>query len=91
METDTEYKPNCTPENLLSPEEIAQIDSLELGSQSWGDLENYHPRDLKANINISIDSDIIQALRAEAKNKNTDYQTLLNQKLREYLFNEKLD
>lgn len=42
----------------------------------------------KVRINMFIDGDLLIKIREEAKNRNTKYQTLINQSLREFFLNE---
>ena len=75
-----------TPEDLLTPEEKAPDDEPETVYEEWEELENYQPKDLKARINIFLDIDLFMMLTKEAEKNNTDYITVLIQKLREYIF-----
>lgn len=45
----------------------------------------------KIRITTMVDADILDELKAQAKKKNTKYQTLLNDTLRDVLFGERID
>jgi len=45
-------------------------------------------RNIKVRISTYLDMDVLKTLKAEAKKKHMGYQTLLNQKLREALFED---
>ena len=52
--------------------------------------EDFEPKNIKVRINTYIDMDIIDALKKEAKINGEKYQTLLNQKLREIVLDDKI-
>jgi len=52
--------------------------------------EDFEPKNIKVRINTYIDLDVIDALKKEAKRNGEKYQTLLNQKLREIVLDDKI-
>ncbi len=52
------------------------------------DLKNVAPEEIKVRITTFVDSDILQALKVQAKELGIGYQTFLNTFLREALLKE---
>ena len=52
------------------------------------DLSNVKPDEIKVRITTFLDSDVLEALKAQAKDLGTGYQTFLNSFLRESLLKE---
>ena len=50
--------------------------------------QEYPSRDVKAKITTWVDEDVLFRLKEKAKDEGSKYQTLLNQILREHLFEE---
>jgi hypothetical protein len=53
--------------------------------------EDFDPKNVKIRVTAFMDLDLIDALKAEAKESGTKYQTLMNQKLRDSVFGKRVD
>lgn len=63
--------------------------NINYGKKDILDEDEFTSDNVKVRITTYVDLDVLEALKAEAKNRKQKYQTILNQKLRESIFTEK--
>ena len=52
------------------------------------DADEFDKKHCKVRVTMMVDEDVVDAFRAEAAKRHVGYQTLMNQKLREIIFND---
>jgi uncharacterized protein (DUF4415 family) len=63
---------------------MSKTKNISYGTFETDDSE-FHPKNVKVRITTMIDLDVLRSLKEAAKKRNTRYQTLMNEVLRQFI------